>query len=156
MPVTVDLEAGRGPTPSDVQRSVEAVIERGAVGVNIEDAVPGVPGRLRPVDEQQARLRAAREAATAGGVPIFVNARCDVWFGADLADEARLDEALRRADAYRDAGADGFFVPGLLDLAMLREVTSHVDVPVNAMVGNGAPLPRRPRRRRRPSPVAGR
>jgi 2-methylisocitrate lyase-like PEP mutase family enzyme len=139
VPVSVDLEAGRGATPDDVRCSVEAVIEHGAVGVNIEDTVPGRQGQLRDVGEQAARLRSAREAATASGIPIFINARCDVWFGADLPDGVRLDEALRRARAYRDAGADGLFVPGLLDLATLRELTRQVDMPVNVMVGVGAP-----------------
>src|SRR5262245_42404408 len=90
VPVTVDLEAGRGAAPPDVQRSVAAVIDRGAVGVNIEDTIPDQQGHLRDVDDQAARLRAARDAATASGIPIFINARCDVWFGADLPTEARL------------------------------------------------------------------
>jgi 2-methylisocitrate lyase-like PEP mutase family enzyme len=139
VPVSVDLEAGRGAAPPDVQRAVAAVIDRGAVGVNIEDTIPGQQGRLRDVDDQAARLRAARDAATATGIPIFVNARCDVWFGADLPAETQLDEALRRARAYRDAGADGLFVPGLLDLTTLRELTRQVEIPINVMVGIGAP-----------------
>jgi len=139
VPVSVDLEAGRGAAPADVQIAVAAVIERGAVGVNIEDTVPGRPGQLRDVDEQAARLRAARAAATARGIPIYVNARCDVWFGADLPPEFQLEEAVRRAGAYRDAGADGLFVPGLLELTTLRRLTRQVGMPVNVMVGAGAP-----------------
>jgi 2-methylisocitrate lyase-like PEP mutase family enzyme len=139
VPVTVDLEAGRGSTPADVQRAVAAVIERGAVGINIEDAIPGAAGQLRGVGEQADRLGAARAAAEASGIPIFVNARCDVWFGADVPADARLSEALRRGRAYRDAGADGLFVPGLLDVAILAELTSQVDMPVNVMIGSGAP-----------------
>lgn len=139
VPVSVDLEAGRGATPGDVQRSVEAVIAHGAVGINVEDSVPGGQGQLRGVEDQSARLGAARAAATRSGIPIFVNARCDVWFGAELPAEARFDEAVRRALAYRDAGADGLFVPGLLDLGMLRQLTSRLDMPVNVMVGIGAP-----------------
>jgi 2-methylisocitrate lyase-like PEP mutase family enzyme len=139
VPVSVDLEAGRGDEPADVQRAVEAVIARGAVGVNIEDTVPGQPGRLRTVDDQAARLAAARAAGTASDVPIFVNARCDVWFGADLAADERIDEAVHRAAAYRAAGADGLFLPGLLDVATITSVTGRVDLPVNIMIGNGAP-----------------
>ena len=139
VPVTVDLEAGRGENPADVQRAVEAVIGSGAVGVNIEDAVPGQPGQLRDIDEQAARLAAARAAAVASGIPIFVNARCDVWFGADVPADARIDEAVRRALAYRTAGADGLFLPGLLDVATIEEVTGQVELPVNIMVGVGAP-----------------
>ncbi|MET0525748.1 MAG: isocitrate lyase/phosphoenolpyruvate mutase family protein [Nocardioides sp.] len=139
VPVTVDLEAGRGETPADVQRAVEAVIAHGAVGVNIEDSVPGAPGQLRDVDEQAARLAAARAAAAASGIPLFVNARCDVWFGADVPEDARIDEALRRAAAYQVAGADGLFVPGLLDIPTITDLTGRVQLPVNIMVGIGAP-----------------
>jgi 2-methylisocitrate lyase-like PEP mutase family enzyme len=139
IPVSVDLEAGRGETPDDVQQSVAAVIDRGAVGINIEDTVPGQPGRLRHVESQSARIGAARAAAAASGIPIFVNARCDVWFGADVAPDARFDEAVRRATAYAAAGADGLFVPGLLDVEVIAEVTSQVALPVNVMVGVGAP-----------------
>jgi 2-methylisocitrate lyase-like PEP mutase family enzyme len=64
-----------------------------------------------------------------------------VWFGADVPADAQLDEALRRAHAYRDAGADGLFVPGLLDLTTLRDLTRQVEMPVNVMVGIGAPSP---------------
>src|SRR4051794_28293470 len=62
---------------------------------------------------------------------LFVNARCDVWFGAPMAAADQLDEAVRRAHAYADAGADGFFVPGLLDVDVLRRLTSEVALPVN-------------------------
>ncbi len=139
VPVSVDLEAGRGDTPADVQRAVEAVIGSGAVGINIEDALPDQPGTLRDVDEQAARLAAARAAAVASGIPLFVNARCDVWFGADVPADARLDEAVRRAATYGAAGADGIFLPGLLDVATIAEVTARVELPVNIMVGIGAP-----------------
>ncbi len=138
-PVTVDLEAGYGSNPVDVERSVAAVVVCGAVGVNIEDSVPGRPGALRDEGEQAERLAAARAAAEASGVPIFVNARCDAWFGADLAPEARIEETLKRAATYRAAGADGLFLPGLLDVPAIAEITAEVDLAVNIMVGIGAP-----------------
>src|SRR3954452_17371950 len=104
VPVTVDLEAGRGATPDDVGRSVAAVVATGAVGVNIEDGVPGGGGALFAVADQCERLAAAPAAADEAGVPIFINARCDVYFGADLAAERRVDEVLARANSYREAG----------------------------------------------------
>jgi len=139
VPVTVDVEAGRGATPAEVGASVAQIIETGAVGINVEDSVPGHPGDLVEPDEQGERLAAAREAGAACGVPVFVNARCDVYFGADVPVEDRLDAVLRRAEIYGSAGAHGLFLPGLLDLDLLRTVTSAVDLPVNVMVGAGAP-----------------
>jgi 2-methylisocitrate lyase-like PEP mutase family enzyme len=139
VPVTIDLEAGRGTTPTDVQHSVAAVIARGAIGINIEDGVPGQPGVLRDAAEQAERVAAARAAATASEIPIFVNARCDVYFGADVPTEARVDEVLCRAATYRAAGADGLFLPGLLDVDAIRLIVERVELPVNVMVGIGAP-----------------
>jgi 2-methylisocitrate lyase-like PEP mutase family enzyme len=139
VPVSFDLEAGRGATPEDVGRSMAAVIATGAVGVNLEDAVPGQPGVLFPVEVQAERLRAARGAADAAGVPMFINARCDVFFGAQIPDERRVDEVLARADVYRAAGADGLFLPGLVDLATITALAAQVGLPINVMVVPGLP-----------------
>jgi 2-methylisocitrate lyase-like PEP mutase family enzyme len=139
VPVTIDLEAGWGAGPGEVRESVARVIEGGAVGINIEDSVPGQRGALRAPSEQSARIAAARAAAEESGIPAFINARCDVYFGARIEAEARVGEVLSRARAYHDAGADGLFLPGLVDLATIAAITSQVDLPVNVMVGPGLP-----------------
>lgn len=139
VPVTIDLEAGRGRTAADVQQSVAAVIAAGAVGINIEDGIPARPGALRDPAEQADRIAASRAASTASGIPLFINARCDVYFGAEIPAEERIDAVLRRAEAYQAAGADGLFLPGLLDLATIKTLTAQVDLPINIMVGIGAP-----------------
>lgn len=135
VPVTVDAEGGYGPLPADVAATVEAVIGAGAVGVNLEDST-AVGGPLFPVAEQAARLRAARTAAAAAGLPeLVVNARTDVF----LFGLGGLDDVLERAEAYAKAGADGLFVPGLLDLDALAELCERVALPVNAMAVAGGP-----------------
>jgi 2-methylisocitrate lyase-like PEP mutase family enzyme len=139
VPVSLDLEAGHGPTPDAVRDAVAAAIGCGAVGVNIEDSVPGVVGSLVAVEVQAARLGAARAAAEDAGVPIFVNARCDVYFGADLPADRRVDEVLERADRYAAAGADGLFLPGLVDLDTIGAVVERTDLPLNVMVVPGIP-----------------
>ncbi len=139
VPVTADIEAGQGAAPSDVAAAVDDVITAGAVGVNIEDVLPSAPGELLPVEEQCERLRAARAAADRRSLPLFVNARCDVYFGARLADDERRGQLLERAAAYAEAGASGVFVPGLTDLDALAELCKAVGVPVNAMVAPGLP-----------------
>ncbi len=139
VPVTIDLEAGRGAAPGDVKESVAKVIASGAVGINIEDSIPGQPGALCDPTQQSARIAAARAAADDSGVPLFINARCDVYFGARLAADARTAEALARAKVYQDAGADGLFLPGLADLATIAAITAQVELPLNIMVGDGIP-----------------
>ncbi|MER5883390.1 isocitrate lyase/phosphoenolpyruvate mutase family protein [Streptomyces sp. NPDC001941] len=132
VPVTADIEGGYGTRPDEVAETVERVAAAGAVGVNIEDAD-------RPPAELAARLAAARRAADRADGGLFLNARVDTYlFG--LGDPAdRLKDTLERARAYVDAGADGVFVPGVVDPAVLAELAAGIPVPLNAMAGPGAP-----------------
>jgi 2-methylisocitrate lyase-like PEP mutase family enzyme len=139
VPVTVDIEAGGGAEPADVARTVADVVAAGAVGVNLEDGNPEAPGTLFDVDDQCRRLSAARSAADERGVPLYVNARCDTYFSPAVEPARRLDETLKRAAAYLTAGADGIFLPGLVDTETLRTVVAAVDAPVNVMVWPGLP-----------------
>ncbi|MEV0230834.1 isocitrate lyase/phosphoenolpyruvate mutase family protein [Nonomuraea sp. NPDC050786] len=139
LPVTVDVESGYGPAPAEVAATVRAVVEAGAVGVNLEDST-AAGGPLFDVAEQSARLRAAREAAAEVGLPeLFVNARTDVFLFGIGAPDGRLGEVLARAAAYAEAGADGIFVPGLLDLDVLETLCAESPLPVNAMAVAGGP-----------------
>jgi 2-methylisocitrate lyase-like PEP mutase family enzyme len=136
VPVSVDIEAGHGPEPRAVGTAVADVVAAGAVGINLEDSRRDEPGRLFDADRQCERIAAARAA---GGTPLFLNARCDVFFGADVAKEARVDEAVSRAAAYLAAGADGIFLPGLVDLDQIRHVAANISAPLNVMLWPGLP-----------------
>lgn len=138
LPVTADIEGGYGRTPEDVAATVEAVVRAGAVGVNIEDSVaPGLP--LFTADEQAARVRAARRAAAAAGLPeLVVNVRTDVHLFGIGEPEGRFDDVVKRSAVYAEAGADCLFPAGLVDLAALAALVDAVSLPVNAMaVPNG-------------------
>lgn len=132
VPVTADIEGGFGADPAGVAETVAGVLAAGAAGINIED------GTRAPADHAE-RVAAARAAADAAGVPLYINARIDTFlFG--LGDEAgRLDETLARAAAYLRAGATGIFVPGVTDPATVTELVKGVDAPLNILVGPGAP-----------------
>lgn len=140
VPLTVDFEGGYGATPAAVGASVRAVIEAGAVGVNIEDGTPG-HGPLRPLDEASARIAAARGAAMASGVPLVINARVDLWLheGPAAGSSARMEEGLRRARAYLEAGADCVYPIGLSDRAELASLVRVLGAPVNVMAGPDMP-----------------
>ncbi|MEV4399129.1 isocitrate lyase/phosphoenolpyruvate mutase family protein [Nonomuraea sp. NPDC049607] len=139
VPVTVDVEGGYGPTPEDVAQTVRAVAKAGAVGVNLEDS-QAVGGPLFDLADQTTRLRAAREAAASAGLPgLFVNARTDVFLFAIGPSSGRLTEVIRRTAAYAESGADGIFVPGLLDLDALATLCAESPLPVNAMAVAGGP-----------------
>jgi len=139
VPVTADIETGYGDTPAEVAATVRAVIAAGAVGINIEDGMPG-HGPLRDAADATARVRAARAAADASGVPIVINARVDHWMQHGDADPAaRLADATDRARAYLAAGADCIYPIGLADLATLAALVRALDAPVNVAAGAGMP-----------------
>lgn len=140
LPVTVDLESGYGDAPDVVAATVAAALDAGAVGCNLEDSFPA-DGSLRDVDDQVARLVAARRAADAAGVDFYINARTDVFFQAPPAahDTAMVDAALQRARAYAAAGASGLFVPGVVAESLIARIAEASALPVNIMAMAGAP-----------------
>lgn len=125
VPVTADIESGFGADPDAVAETIRLIAATGAVGVNIEDGVRGV-------EEQSARLAAARGAA---GDSLFLNARIDEF----LRGGYDLDAVVARANAFVEAGADGVFVPGVVDPATIEELVAKIPAPLNVLVGPGAP-----------------
>ncbi|MFV8186409.1 isocitrate lyase/PEP mutase family protein [Streptomyces sp. AF1B] len=136
VPVSADIESGYAPDPAGVATTIRAVIKAGAVGVNIEDALyEAGTGPLRPVKDQAERIIAAREAADALGVPLFVNVRIDTF----LRGAGGVDLTLERAAAFVAAGADGIFVPGAVDPGVVGVLADGIEKPLNVMAGPGAP-----------------
>src|SRR5213078_4385801 len=107
VPVTADMEAGYGPTPEATAETARGVIAAGAVGLNLEDGTN--EGRLVDVALHVERIHAVREAGRAAGVPLVINARTDAFELPALPPAQRFAEAVRRANAYRAAGADCLF-----------------------------------------------
>lgn len=139
VPVTADVEAGYGSKPEDAARTARGVIEAGAVGMNFEDAT-GDPARpLFELQEQVERIHAIREQGKSLGVPLVINARTDVYLLQIGEATTRYGEALRRLSAYRDARADCLFVPGLVDIATIRQFVADLNCPVNILAVPSSP-----------------
>jgi len=139
VPITADVESGYGRSPEDAKRTALAVIEAGAVGMNLEDA-PGESGNaLADLSAQLEKIRAVREAATSQSVPLVLNARTDVYLLQVGEPSRRYDETVRRLSAYRDAGADCVFAPGLRDPAAIQRLVNDVKCAVNILAGPGSP-----------------
>jgi 2-methylisocitrate lyase-like PEP mutase family enzyme len=140
LPVTVDLESGYGDTSKEVGETIGLAIDAGAVGCNLEDSFPA-NGTLRETVEQADRIRHARRTADAAGIRFFINARTDVFFQRppEQHDEAMVVEAITRARAYAEAGADGLFAPGLADIALIARLAEASPLPLNIMVGDLTP-----------------
>ena len=139
LPVTADIESGFGDTPGQVATTVARVLETGAVGVNIEDShpAPASPDQpLRPIAEQATRLAAARSAANHARIPLYLNARIDVFVHGVGEESGRLAETVDRARAYLEAGASGVFVLGVTDPETIAALTGAIGAPVNV---GGAP-----------------
>ena len=139
IPVTADVEAGYGDRPEDAARTAREVIEAGAVGMNLEDGTEDPAHPLVELPLQLEKIRAVREAALKSGVLLVLNARTDVYLAQVGAPETRYDHMLRRALAFRDAGADCVFVPGLKDVQTIGRIVRDVKCPVNILAGPGSP-----------------
>ncbi len=135
VPVTADVEAGYGNRPEDAARTAREVAAAGAVGMNLEDATRDPQHPLFDLTLQVERVKAVLDAE----VPMVLNARTDVYLLQLETPERRYDAALRRLAAYRDAGADCVFVPGLSDAETIARLVKDLQCPVNILVGPGFP-----------------
>jgi 2-methylisocitrate lyase-like PEP mutase family enzyme len=139
VPVSIDLEAGYGDTPHAAAKSATQMLKAGAIGINIEDGLFEGKRQLVSPEQHAAKIKAVREAAQELGIRLFINARTDPFLLKFGSPDQCLNEAARRAKAYADAGADGIFVPGLTDLALIEKFVQLTPLPVNIMVTQGVP-----------------
>jgi 2-methylisocitrate lyase-like PEP mutase family enzyme len=139
VPVSADIEAGYGPDPKDTEETVQLAIAAGIVGGNIEDGTHDREKPLWPIDIAVARIRAARRAADAAGVPFVINARTDHYLAVGKLDEVGFNETVRRGRAYREAGADCVFIPGLTDRETIRRLVEAIGGPINILTRPNSP-----------------
>ena len=132
IPLSVDFEAAYTKNPAKVAENLKPIIDAGAVGINIEDG-EGTPELLAK------KIEKARNTAESVGVNLFINARTDVYLQEIGSPESRVGETIDRAARYRDAGADGIFVPGLCEPSAIKAIVSEVKMPVNVMAYPGLP-----------------
>jgi len=137
LPVTVDFEGGYAADSGQLADNFALLAETRAIGCNFEDQLVGGEG-IWPVLDHCERLKAARRAV---GNAFFINARTDIFLKAkpDAHDSAAADAAIERAIAYADAGANGYFIPGLANLELVERITKASPIPVNAMWLPGGP-----------------
>ncbi len=134
LPISIDMEAGYGDHPDAVCASVERAKAAGASGINMEDRMPGQTVPM-PAEEYAPRL----EAAASTG--LWINARCDVFMGQDVAKDgnALAQAALERALVYADHGAGSLFVPFLGDLGHISTICEKSPLPVNILYDPSGP-----------------
>lgn len=132
VPVTADLMAGY----DNIEKTIEGLLAAGGVGLNLEDFRNGA---LVDAPAQTAKIRAIRRQGERLGVPVVINARCDIFLE-QIGDAAtRFDRAVERLLAYKEAGADCLFAPGVRDEATIGRLVQAVKFPLNILAGPGTP-----------------
>ena len=138
VPLSVDIVAGFGKTTEEVVATVKAILRAGGIGINIEDFSHATK-KLFPVERQVENVKAIRRLGDAVGVPLVINARTDALRFGTGDDEAKFEEAVRRATTYRDAGADCVYPMGLTEAVSIKRFVKELHFPINVMVRKGLP-----------------
>ena len=139
VPVSADIESGYSLDSVEFEVNIKRLITTGIAGINIEDSDPKT-GKLLPVETQVERLKLIRKIADEVNVPLFINARIDVYLkGSDLSAEAKLEESIIRGKAYARAGADSLFPALAKEENAIKSLVDSLPLPVNILVTTGVP-----------------
>lgn len=139
VPVTADMESGYGITPADMAETAKAIVSAGAVGLNFEDVTGDTESSQVETSLQVEKIRAIREASAAMGVSLVINARTDVYLMPIGPEATRFERTVERLRAYRAAGADCVFVPGVVERGLIEKLVKAVEAPLNILVTPGCP-----------------
>jgi 2-methylisocitrate lyase-like PEP mutase family enzyme len=139
VPVTADLEAGYGDSIPDMTATVQAMVAAGVVGLNLEDITGSDESSHVDLPLQVEKIRAIRKAGEALGVPVVLNARTDIYLMPIGPEETRFERTVQRLRAYREAGADCLFVPGVKDADTIAKLVRAVNGPLNILLSAGSP-----------------
>jgi 2-methylisocitrate lyase-like PEP mutase family enzyme len=140
LPVTADIESGYAENESQLRENIKLLIDTGIVGINFEDADHKTDG-LQPVGTQSSKIRLIRKVSDEMGIPLFINARTDVYVrGKSFATaEAKFDEVMKRGVSYKEAGADGFFPITLTQEENIKKLIAQLKLPLNILTIPGIP-----------------
>jgi 2-methylisocitrate lyase-like PEP mutase family enzyme len=139
VPVTADMESGYGTSPADMAEMARALVDAGAVGLNLEDVIGDDEGSHVEIGLQTEKIAAVREASAAAGVPLVINARTDVYLMPIGPEETRFERTVERLRTYRKAGADCVFAPGIREKETIGRLVRAVDAPLNILLQPGGP-----------------
>jgi 2-methylisocitrate lyase-like PEP mutase family enzyme len=137
-PVSADVEGGYSEDNGKLADNVARLVDHGVIGINFEDRVVKGTG-LYDSARQAGRISAIRTAAEQKNVDLFINARTDLFLGQGREPAEAISEAIDRSKAYADAGASGFFIPGLQAESLIARICQSSTLPVNVMVMDGVP-----------------
>jgi 2-methylisocitrate lyase-like PEP mutase family enzyme len=139
IPVTADIESGYAKSNAELKENIKMLLDVGIAGINFEDTNKD-DKTIISIEAQCEKLSVIRNTASEMRVPLFINARTDVYLQAnDLPDQEKLAETIRRGKAYKDAGADGFYPIFLKEETAMKSIVKEVGLPVNILILPGIP-----------------
>jgi 2-methylisocitrate lyase-like PEP mutase family enzyme len=133
------MEAGYGTTPAQMAEMAREVVAAGIVGLNLEDVTGDDESSHVEIGLQAEKIAAVREASASAGVSLVINARTDVYLMPIGEAETRFERTVERLRAYRKAGADCVFAPGIRDAETIGKLLRAVGAPVNILLQPGSP-----------------
>ena len=139
IPVTADMEAGYGTTLEDMAETARALVAAGAVGLNLEDVTGDTEDSQVELALQVKKIRAIKETSAKLGVPLVINARTDIYLMPIGPEAIRFERTVERLRAYRDAGADCLFAPGVVDRNIIEKLVKALNAPLNILASVGCP-----------------
>jgi 2-methylisocitrate lyase-like PEP mutase family enzyme len=135
IPVSADIESGY----QSIEETVEAVIDAGAIGINLEDCTDETEQGLFSIEDQVRRIKLPRQTAEGVGVPLVINARTDIYLAGIGAPEDRFEMTRERLEAYAAAGADCLFVPGVSEEPTIQALVGAAALPLNVLAVAATP-----------------
>jgi len=140
IPVSADIESGFAESDLQLEENTKQLLATGIVGINIEDTDKKTNSIL-PVETQCEKIKLIKKVSQAVGVPLFVNARADVYLrGKDFdTPESKFEEALKRGMAYKAAGADCFYPIAMTRQEDMERMVEQLQMPVNVITIPGIP-----------------
>jgi len=139
VPVTADMEAGYGTTLADMAETAKAIVAAGAVGLNLEDVTGETESSQVNTELQAEKIRTIREVSDSLGVSLVINARTDIYLMPIGPEAMRFERTVERLRAYRAAGADCVFAPGVRDRELIEKLVKAVAAPLNILITPGCP-----------------
>ena len=139
VPVTADMEAGYGTTLADMAETAKALVAAGAVGLNLEDVIGETESSQVNTELQAEKIRTIRQVSASQGVSLVINARTDIYLMPIGPEAMRFERTVERLRAYRAAGADCVFAPGVKERELIEKLVKAVAAPLNILVTPGCP-----------------
>jgi len=139
IPVSADIEAGYGKSVEEVIDNVKQVILAGVVGINLEDGTGNPNEPILDISMQVKKIAAIKELSQSLNMPLFINARTDLYWLKIDDPSLRFQSAIKRVKAYEEAGADCIFIPGVTNIDTIKNFREKISCPINLLVGSDTP-----------------